>query len=109
MDYQTAVGLRRAGVPQSSRKHINKYGTVFWTRKITSYPACPTVQDILTIARRLLREIYPELSEQFIEVQLILMISTAYGLDKTEQLAEVLLNQIPAVMNRYDCSSALGP
>jgi hypothetical protein len=96
MDYQTAVGLREAGVSQSTRKHINKYGTVFWTRRQTDYPACPTPQDILTIGRQRLREIYPERSEQVLEVDIILMISTAYGLDRTDQLARVLLERLRA-------------
>src|SRR6185369_10968467 len=100
MDYQTAVELREAGVSQETRKHINRYGTVFWTRRWTHYPAYPIASDIRVIVKEKLREILPDWPDQSIEVHSILMESGAYGMDKAYRIAQVLLEMIPDLLKR---------
>ncbi len=46
ISYELAKALKDEGFPQNIRRHINAYGTIFYTRKVTDYPIYPSASQI---------------------------------------------------------------
>lgn len=103
MDYSLAEDLKNSGFPQDNiRRHVNVYGTVFWTRRHSVYPAYPTMSQIRREITEEIKRRYPNTHPRVPHVMTILTFSVIPDDEEGYAREYIRLTAIEPVRNQDD-------